>query len=104
MILEPHQEVKDPRKTKWYRIKRCLVGNKFGRWEVLLRGPNRDHFITYWCKCECGYISRVDKRALVSGKSKSCGCLKNEINAKRSKERWVNGDHKNGRLISMSSE
>ena len=95
MVLEPHQENKDPRKAKWYRTKKCFVGDQIGRWKVLLRAPNRGHLITYWCQCECGFIGRVDKRALASGRSKSCGCLKNELNAKRMKERWEKGLHKN---------
>lgn len=99
--MEPHQGNKDPRKDKWYREKKCFAGKKIGRWEVLIRAPNKDHLITYWCKCECGFISRVDKRSLANGRSKSCGCLKNELNSKRLKERWANGLHKNGKLTSL---
>ena len=99
MIMEPHPGIKDPRKA--HRTKRCFVGDKIGRWEVLLRAPNKDHHIVYWCKCECGFVGRVEKRSLASGKSKSCGCLKSETGSRLLKERWAKGFHKNGRLTSI---
>ena len=98
MILEPHPGIKDPRKA--HRTKRCFVGERFGRWEVMLRAPNKDHHIVYWCRCECGYTARVEKRSLASGRSKSCGCYKSELNSKEFKYKWDNGLHKNGKLIS----
>jgi len=86
-----------------YSEKKSLVGEKIGRWQVLLRAPNKDHLIQYWCQCDCGFLKRVDKRALVAGRSKSCGCLKNEMNSKRLKEAWKRGSHSNGRLTSLSA-
>ena len=96
MIMEPHPGIKDPRKA--HRTKRCFVGEKFGRWEVVLRAPNKDHHIVYWCKCDCGFLARVEKRSLASGRSKSCGCLKSDLGSKLLKDRWKKGFHKNGRL------
>lgn len=32
---------------------------------------------TYWrCKCECGNETIADRSSLMSGNTKSCGCLK----------------------------
>lgn len=53
-------------------------GERFGRLAVLRTeraGKN------YWCecKCDCGSIVRVNASNLVSGGTKSCGCLKKEL-------------------------
>ncbi len=96
MILEPHPGLKNS--SKAHRFKKCLVGEQFGRWKVLLRAPDIDYHIVYWCQCQCGFIGRVQKRSLASGKSRSCGCLKSELNRKEFKFRWENGFHKNGKL------
>lgn len=64
-----------------------LIGKKFGRLTAIKfdgiehkrdnKGKNRD--IGFWlCKCECGNLKRVARNALISGDTKSCGCLKKE--------------------------
>ena len=55
-----------------------LVGRKFTRLEVTSfshkKGPTY-----YWnCKCDCGNLRKVTRCALISGTTKSCGCLKGE--------------------------
>lgn len=60
-----------------------LTGRKFARWTVASyagsRGPHH-----YWnCVCNCGSEKAVAKNSLTSGKSQSCGCLKNDQLAKR---------------------
>lgn len=41
----------------------------------------------YWlCKCSCGNIKSINQCNLKSGKSKSCGCLRNEVGAARLKK------------------
>ena len=101
MMMEPHPGIKDPRKA--HRTKRCFVGDKIGRWEVLLRAPDKDNQIVYWCECECGFVGRIEKRSLASGRSRSCGCLKSDLGSKSLKERWKKGFHKNGRLTSVKN-
>ena len=56
-----------------------LTGLNFGRWTVIKRGA--DHitksgykFTTWECVCECGTTKNVNSNALISGRSKSCGC------------------------------
>lgn len=63
---------------------RICVGQVFGRWLVLRRGP--DHFtprgkprVRWTCRCECGNSSDVLASSLRRGASRSCGCLQREI-------------------------
>lgn len=60
---------------------------KFGRWTVeseaeLLSSSNKTKVL---CICECGTIKMVQKENLISGKTKSCGCLRKEAISARSK-------------------
>jgi hypothetical protein len=49
-----------------------LTGQKFGRWAVL----SLITFGSRWlCECECGSVRTVDQSHLISGRSRSCGCL-----------------------------
>lgn len=70
---------------------RDLKGHSFGRLYVLARvirskskrpgNPDRH----WWkCKCVCGRITRVHTQALVSGATRSCGCLSKHNIAKPS--------------------
>ena len=56
-----------------------LVGESFGRWIVLSRAASRG-YRTYWAvRCSCGAEREIAQSQLVTGKSKSCGCLNVEI-------------------------
>ncbi len=59
------------------------LGERFGRWVVLCRKPNRIYRSCsrkiFNCKCECGTIADVLAMALLNGTSRSCGCLQKEI-------------------------
>lgn len=63
-----------------------LLGRSFGRW-IVVSGPSvRPHqgrmATMYWVSCSCGKLSRlVRASALVSGGSKSCGCVRDELAA-----------------------
>lgn len=58
-----------------------LTGRRFGRLTVIERAPNRDgcrH--SYWkCVCDCGEIRDVISTSLLSGDTKSCGCIAREV-------------------------
>lgn len=57
-----------------------LIGRVFGRWLVVSRAENTRQGSARWCVlCECGNISTVEAKMLRRGESKSCGCLKSEI-------------------------
>jgi hypothetical protein len=49
-------------------------GARFGRWTVLTH-PEAGHNRAAWCRCDCGTERKVAVINLLSGKSKSCGCL-----------------------------
>lgn len=60
-----------------------LIGNKYGRLRVIRLvnagidiGVNR---VSYQCECECGNLVTVQKNHLLSGGTKSCGCLSHEV-------------------------
>lgn len=55
-----------------------VVGDVFGRWTIISTNfKHRDRWSSECC-CECGAIRIVRNEKLLSGKSKSCGCLRNE--------------------------
>ena len=60
------------------------TGERFGRLTVLRRAddyisPNGKHHVMWLCLCDCGNTKSVDVVQLVSGKTKSCGCLHSDI-------------------------
>ena len=58
-----------------------LIGQTFGRWTVMARGPNDSRRKARWyCQCCCGNpdIKLVRGDGLKSGQSQSCGCLQRE--------------------------
>ena len=66
-----------------------LTGRKFDRLTVK-EFSHSEGCMYYWkCKCECGKEILVTRSNLVNGNTKSCGCLKQEVNA--SKTRRVEG-------------
>jgi len=61
-----------------------LIGKKFGRLLVVRKkGITRFREILWKCQCDCGNTSVVLARSLVSGNTRSCGCLLSEATAKR---------------------
>ena len=70
------------------RPRRDISGQIFGRLKVLrMKGPKEYDRNVYWiCKCECGKRLPVRMCNLISGHTRSCGCLMREINRKRMRE------------------
>lgn len=61
-----------------------ITGQKFGRWTVIKRVPNlKSRDAKFLCKCDCGTEREVLGKNLRNGRSKSCGCYKNEVDTKR---------------------
>ena len=52
-----------------------IVGRRFGKLVALERVENRDGRIMYKCQCDCGGVKITKKESLISGETKSCGCL-----------------------------
>jgi hypothetical protein len=59
-----------------------LVGNRYGRLEVIERAESKKGKTRWLCKCDCGKESIVESSSLIRGNTTSCGCYKTE-NAKR---------------------
>lgn len=56
-----------------------LDGKRFSRLTVIEKDHTNKHGEIVWkCKCDCGNISYVTSNYLVSGHTKSCGCLATE--------------------------
>lgn len=53
-----------------------LTGERFGRLTVIERVGTKNRKSVWECKCECGNIKEVVSNNLISGNTKSCGCLK----------------------------
>jgi hypothetical protein len=60
-------------------LKRDLVGLQFGRLKVSAREGSGSGQALWRCKCECGAVSIVAGSQLNSGKTKSCGCYRNDF-------------------------
>lgn len=61
-----------------------LTGQVFTRLTVMGRTEGHDSKSPmYLCRCECGNESRVSARALKSGNTRSCGCLRREASRAR---------------------
>lgn len=67
------------------RPRNDLTGQRFGRLVVLGLAdvPDRKGFIFWRVRCDCGTEKTVMQNSLVSGRTKSCGCLSNELRSAR---------------------
>jgi len=67
---------------------KLMKGEKFSRWTVNsnITTINKKHR-NIECICDCGTIKVVRIDSLKNGKSKSCGCLKNELTISRNHTR-----------------
>lgn len=59
-----------------------LVGMRFGKLivEELLQESNKFNRRQYRCKCDCGNETIIPSGSLISGQTKSCGCLNSYYN------------------------
>lgn len=57
-----------------------MIGHKYNRWTVIAPGDQKYH---WKCQCDCGVTKEVAKSMLLTGGSKSCGCLRNDLITKR---------------------
>ena len=61
-----------------------LLGTKFGRLTVIERNGSTKQGNAIWiCKCECGNELSVNSSYLITGTTRSCGCLKKEESINR---------------------
>lgn len=60
-----------------------LKGKKFNRLTVLEMMPKTQRRTFWKCRCDCGNITVVRSDSLQSGRTKSCGCWKKEVDSKK---------------------
>lgn len=81
------------------------TGCRFGRWRVIrleTRG-SKARLDTWLCRCDCGNEKPVALRNLTSGDSKSCGCLRAEMTARRFSKRAYTNVRINGHKAEYNS-
>lgn len=74
---------------------RDLSGQRFGRLTAVSRGGSKiyggQRFTTWICVCDCGASTTVVMRSLVTGTTRSCGCL--GIESRITHGRWGTPTH-----------
>ena len=55
-----------------------LTGKKFGKLEVIGVHDTGNRKTYYVCQCDCGNVKVVRADSLISGATKSCGCIKKQ--------------------------
>lgn len=71
------------------RFERLMAINDIGR--------TTDRHVLWLCRCDCGNYVNVSSRDLMTGHTKSCGCLQKDIIKEK---RYKHGD-RDGRLYSV---
>lgn len=67
-----------------------LTNQKFGYLSVLYKTDKRSNGKIVWhCKCDCGNEIDVVSSSLKNGNTKSCGCYRKEITAKRNTKNLI---------------
>ena len=56
-----------------------ITGQKFGRLTIIEYLGTKGHDKYWLCLCECGKVIETSQYRLLSGKTKSCGCLRLEL-------------------------
>lgn len=63
-----------------------ITGRRFGRLTALYRDGWSNGWQAMWvCRCDCGKVVRVHKNNIMSGRTRSCGCLQRELLAERNR-------------------
>jgi hypothetical protein len=58
-------------------------GDSYSRWVVVAAATARGNIPYFLCRCDCGSVKEVQGRNLQRGQSRSCGCLKRELQRTR---------------------
>lgn len=66
-------------------LQRYHLSGRFGCWEVLHEVPTTEGPRFWLCRCDCGVERAVLQSSLRLGRSISCGCIKDELLARRSR-------------------
>lgn len=73
------------------KLQKVISGQKFGRLTIITKidKQSQDGSYFYDCLCDCGNKKVINGASIRTGATKSCGCLKIEMNMKR----YENGGH-----------
>lgn len=81
-----------------------LKGQRFGRLVVIAKTEQRKHRKIIWlCRCACGSEIEVPTNYLVSGDTKSCGCLRDDVQGDKNPN-WRGGISTEANLVRTSKE
>lgn len=69
------------------RLSANLVGQRFDRLSVVARVESKNHNARWLCRCDCGSETVVASTKLVSGNTRSCGCLQRDRTRTHGKSR-----------------
>ena len=73
---------------------RDLTGQRFGRLTVVEVDQSKSRNLKWICTCDCGTTTTARACNLISGNTRSCGCLRAEETSKRSKTHGYSGQSK----------
>lgn len=65
-----------------------LTGKRFGRLVALRRVSQKGERVRWSCKCDCGNKTTVYATYLQTGDTRSCGCLKKELENKHLRDEY----------------
>ena len=79
------------------RKKRNLIGQKFGRLTVIEeQGRSSRGYVIWKCLCSCGNYVEVSSHNLMSGNTRSCGCLHTEVlQSRKDGKTWTSKNFEN---------
>lgn len=70
-----------------------LIGREFGKLIVIEKTNKKRGYSSYWlCNCKCGNQCEVTTAELLTGDTKSCGCLKNSYGEYKINEILLNNN------------
>ncbi len=77
-----------------------ITGQRFGRLEAIKIHSHNPQWTKWLCKCDCGNEVVVFLGSLTGGRSRSCGCLKNDVTRARM---TIHGGHKSPEYVAWSN-
>jgi hypothetical protein len=93
-LIDSNPEIGNEAQETYHRkLRRNVLGQKFGRLTVL-NGPISRRGRNHWfCSCQCGNTTVVAVDKLISGHTRSCGCLEKETTPA-----LTHGESRNGKV------
>ncbi|MFH2018621.1 MAG: hypothetical protein ABII98_01375, partial [bacterium] len=90
-------------------IKNNFIGKRFGKLLIIKRmGVSKDRSLIWEARCDCGNVIKIASKYLLSGGTKSCGCLrkieKGEANFNKLYSGYKNSAQKRGLAFLLSKD